>query len=61
MLYSTLAADNFTLVWETKALLHLNSALGKLLTMQAAGQSLQLATHSFLYAGAGGRVVVVRG
>ena len=48
-------ADSFTLVWETKVLLHLNSALGKLLTMQAAGQSLQLATHSFFYAGAGGR------
>lgn len=47
-------ADSFTLVWETKVLLHLNSALGKLLTMQAAGQSLQLATHSFFYAGAGG-------
>lgn len=47
--------DAFTLVWETKVLLHLNSALGKLLTMQAAGQSLQLATHSFFYAGAGGQ------
>ncbi|EFN52139.1 hypothetical protein CHLNCDRAFT_139271 [Chlorella variabilis] len=46
-------ADCFALVWETKVLLHLNSALGKLLTMQAAGQGLQLATHSFFYAGAG--------
>jgi hypothetical protein len=40
-------------VWETRVLQHLSSALGKLLTMQAAGQGLQLATHSFFYAGAG--------
>lgn len=51
----TLPADCFTLVWETKVLQHLQSALGKLLGMQAAGQGLQLATHtSFFYAGAGG-------
>ena len=46
-------ADSFTLVWESKVLLQLNNALGRLLTTQAAGQGLQLATHSFLYAGAG--------
>lgn len=99
-------SDSFTLVWESKVLLHLQGALGNLLTMQAslqgaccaswvcaegsrgrghrrlpaqwgrqpaaqcsaapdppcplpacsvqaAGQSLNLATHSFLYAGAG--------
>jgi hypothetical protein len=48
-----LPADSFTLVWESKVLLQLNNALGRLLTTQAAGQGLQLATHSFLYAGAG--------
>lgn len=37
-------------------LLSLQSALGKLLSLQAAGQGLQLATHtSFFYAGAGGQ------
>jgi hypothetical protein len=41
-------------VWETTVLLQLNSALGKLLGMQAASQGIQLATHSFFYAGAGG-------
>ena len=46
-------ADSFTLVWESKVLLQLNNAPGRLLTTQAAGQGLQLATHSFLYAGAG--------
>ncbi|KAI3426087.1 hypothetical protein D9Q98_008055 [Chlorella vulgaris] len=46
-------ADCFTLVWETTVLLQLNSALGKLLGMQAASQGIQLATHSFFYAGAG--------
>lgn len=49
------AADAFALVWESKVLLHLSSQLGRLLTMQAAGQGLQFATHSFFYAGAGGR------
>ena len=47
----------FVFDFPLQVLLHLNSALGKLLTMQAAGQGLQLATHSFFYAGAGGPVV----
>lgn len=42
-------------MWESKVLLHLSGQLGTLLSMQAAGQGLQLATHSFFYAGAGGR------
>ncbi|KAL4436640.1 hypothetical protein ABPG75_003779 [Micractinium tetrahymenae] len=46
-------SDAFALVWESKVLLHLSSQLGRLLTLQAAGQGLQLATHSFFYAGAG--------
>ena len=47
-------ADAFSLLWESKELLQLNSALARLLTTQAAGQGVRLAAHSgFLYAGAG--------
>ena len=47
-------ADVFALVWESKELQALNSALSGLVAQQATGHGLRLAVHSFFYAGAGG-------
>ncbi|GAB4821221.1 hypothetical protein N2152v2_008267 [Parachlorella kessleri] len=46
-------ADMFSLVWESRELLALNSALGVLVAKQAASQGAQFAVQHFFYAGAG--------
>ncbi len=54
-------ADVFSLVWESRELLALNSALGVLVAKQAASQGAQMAVQHFFYAGAGGLMVRLAG